>query len=193
MKLVNKILSHLPFMVLSREKVGMYALYMATLGNYPDLFAGKPHASQLKEPMEYEVPEAYKQADPKFAKLIEVGERYIGYPYVWGGDSPETSFDCSGFISWIFKESGVRDVGRLGATSLYDVCMPIEPEEARPGDLIFFQGTLGDGVAGNDGITHVALYVGDGYILNCGNPISYADLSCAYWQKHFYGFGRIYE
>lgn len=82
MKLVNKILSHLPFMVLSREKVGMYALYMATLGNYPDLFAGKPHASQLKEPMEYEVPEAYKQADPKFAKLIEAGERYIGYPYV---------------------------------------------------------------------------------------------------------------
>ena len=192
-KLVNKILSHLPFMVLSREKVGMYALYMATLGNYPDLFAGKPHASQLKEPMEYEVPEAYKQADPKFAKLIEVGERYIGYPYVWGGDSPETSFDCSGFISWIFKESGVRDVGRLGATSLYGVCTPIEPEEARPGDLIFFQGTLGDGVAGNDGITHVALYVGDGYILNCGNPISYADLSRAYWQEHFYGFGRMYE
>ena len=192
-KLVNKILSHLPFIVLSREKVGMYALYMATLGNYPDLFAGKPHASQLKEPMEYEVPEAYKQADPKFAKLIEAGERYIGYPYVWGGDSPETSFDCSGFISWIFKESGVRDVGRLGATSLYGVCTPIEPEEARPGDLIFFQGTLGDGVAGNDGITHVALYVGDGYILNCGNPISYADLSRAYWQEHFYGFGRMYE
>ena len=192
-KLVNNMLSHLPFMVLSREKVGMYALYMATLGNYPDLFAGKPHASQLKEPMEYEVPEAYKQADPKFAKLIEAGERYIGYPYVWGGDSPETSFDCSGFISWIFKESGVRDVGRLGATSLYGVCTPIEPEEARPGDLIFFQGTLGDGVAGNDGITHVALYVGDGYILNCGNPISYADLSRAYWQEHFYGFGRMYE
>ena len=172
---------------------GVFALYMATLGNYPDLFAGKPHASQLKEPMEYEVPEAYKQADPKFAKLIEAGERYIGYPYVWGGDSPETSFDCSGFISWIFKESGVRDVGRLGATSLYGVCTPIEPEEARPGDLIFFQGTLGDGVAGNDGITHVALYVGDGYILNCGNPISYADLTRAYWQEHFYGFGRMYE
>ena len=172
-KLVNNMLSHLPFIVLSREKVGMYALYMATLGNYPDLFAGKPHASQLKEPMEYEVPEAYKQADPKFAKLIEVGEQYIGYPYVWGGDGPETSFDCSGFISWIFKESGVRDVGRLGATSLYGVCTPIEPEEARPGDLIFFQGTLGDGVAGNDGITHVALYVGDGYILNCGDPIWY--------------------
>ena len=172
---------------------GVHALYMATLGNYPDLFAGKPHASQLKEPMEYEVPEAYKQADPKFAKLIEVGERYIGYPYVWGGDSPETSFDCSGFISWIFKESGVRDIGRLGATSLYGVCTPIEPEDARPGDLIFFQGTLGDGVAGNDGITHVALYVGDGYILNCGNPISYADLSRAYWQEHFYGFGRMYE
>ena len=192
-KLENKNLSHLPVVSMSHHTMGMYALYMATLGNYPDLFAGKPHASQLKEPMEYEVPEAYKQADPKFAKLIEVGERYIGYPYVWGGDSPETSFDCSGFISWIFKESGVRDVGRLGATSLYGVCTPIEPEEARPGDLIFFQGTLGDGVAGNDGITHVALYVGDGYILNCGNPISYADLSRAYWQEHFYGFGRMYE
>ncbi len=188
-KLVNNILSHLPFIVLSREKVGMVCAVHGGAGNYPDLFAGKPHASQLKEPMEYEVPEAYKQADPKFAKLIEVGERYIGYPYVWGGDSPETSFDCSGFISWIFKESGVRDVGRLGATSLYGVCTPIEPEEARPGDLIFFQGTLGDGVAGNDGITHVALYVGDGYILNCGNPISYADLSRAYWQEHFYGLG----
>ena len=87
----------------------------------------------------------------------------------------------------------MRDVGRLGATSLYGVCTPIEPEDARPGDLIFFQGTLGDGVAGNDGITHVALYVGDGYILNCGNPISYADLSRAYWQEHFYGFGRMYE
>ena len=192
-RLENKDLSHLPVVSMSHHTMGMYALYMATLGNYPDLFAGKPHASQLKEPMEYEVPEAYKQADPKFAKLIEAGERYIGYPYVWGGDSPETSFDCSGFISWIFKESGVRDVGRLGATSLYGVCTPIEPEEARPGDLIFFQGTLGDGVAGNDGITHVALYVGDGYILNCGNPISYADLSRAYWQEHFYGFGRMYE
>ena len=172
----------------------MYALYMSTLGNRSDLFPSSWYVDKYitTPPEDYEIPAEYL-SDERFAALITEAEKYLGYPYVWGGDSPETSFDCSGFISWIFKESGVRDVGRLGATSLYGVCTPIEPEEARPGDLIFFQGTLGDGVAGNDGITHVALYVGDGYILNCGNPISYADLSRAYWQEHFYGFGRMYE
>ena len=191
-KLVNKNLSHLPFLVLSREQVGIYAMYMSTLGNMPDLFAGNPHASELKDPMLYDVPEEYLTADPSFAKLIAEAEKYIGYPYVWGGDSPETSFDCSGFISWIFVQTGVRNVGRLGATGLYGACTPIQPEEARPGDLIFFSGTLGDGVDGNDGITHVGLYVGDGMMIHCGNPISYADLSRTYWQQHFYGFGRMY-
>ena len=137
--------------------------------------------------MEYEVPEAYKQADPKFAKLIEAGERYIGYPYVWGGDSPETSFDCSGFVSYVFTNSGVRNVGRLGATSLYGACRKITPEEAKPGDLVFFEKTI----SGVDGITHCGIYVGDGFMLHCGSPIGYADLRDSYWQQHFFGYGRL--
>lgn len=191
-KLVNKNLSHLPFMVLSRQQVGLYAMYMSTLGNMPELFAGDPHASELKEPTLYDVPEETLDADPQFAALIEEAEKYIGYPYVWGGDSPDTSFDCSGFISWVFTQTGVRNTGRLGATGLYNACEEIQPEEARPGDLIFFTGTLGEGEDGNDGVTHVGLYVGDGMMLHCGNPISYADLSRSYWQEHFYGFGRLY-
>ena len=192
--LENFNLSHVPVYIMSEEQLGMYATYMATLGNRPDLFPGSGYIGKYVEGSytDYDIPPEALD-DEVFAAIIKEAEKYLGYPYVWGGSSPSTSFDCSGFISWIFKESGVRDVGRLGATSLYSVCTPIEPEEARPGDLIFFQGTLGDGVAGNDGITHVALYVGDGYILNCGNPISYADLSRAYWQEHFYGFGRMYE
>lgn len=190
-KLTNKNLSYLPFHVLSHEQVGLYALYMATLGNMPDLFASNPDASRLKDPMLYDVPEEYLAADPDFAKLIEEAEKYLGYPYVWGGSEPYTSFDCSGFISWIFTETGVRNIGRLGATGLYGACSPVEPENARPGDLIFFTGTLGDGVDGNDGITHVGLYVGDGMMIHCGNPISYADLSEPYWPQHFYGFGRL--
>lgn len=190
--MTNKNLSHLPFHVLSHAQVGIYALYMSTLGNMPDLFAGNPHASVLKEPMLYDVPEETLAADPNFAALIEEAEKYIGYPYVWGGSEPDTSFDCSGFISWIFTETGVCNIGRLGATGLYNACEEIQPEEARPGDLIFFTGTLGEGEDGNDGITHVGLYVGDGMILHCGDPISYADLSRTYWQEHFYGFGRLY-
>lgn len=192
-KVKNKILSHLPCVMLSHEKLGMYAVYMATLGNAPELFAGKPHASQLKDPLEHDVPEEYKEADPQFAKLIEEAERYLGYPYVWGGDDPSTSFDCSGFVSWIFNATGVANVGRLGATGLYNACRTITEEEARPGDLIFFSGTLGEGVDGNEGITHVGLYVGDGMMIHCGSPISYADLSRTYWQEHFHGYGRLYE
>ena len=187
-KLVNNMLSHLPFMVLNREKVGMYALYMSTLGNMPDLFAGKPHASQLKDPLLYDVPEEYKQADPQFGKLIEEAEKYLGFPYVWGGSSPDTSFDCSGFVSYVFTNSGVYNTGRLGATGLYGICQKITADEARPGDLIFFEGTMGEDVGG---ITHVGLYVGDNMMIHCGNPITYADLTRSYWQQHFYGFGRI--
>lgn len=190
-KLVNKNLSHLPVYSMSRTNMGLYALYMSTLGNMPDLFRGNPYASELKDPLPYDIPEEYLIADEKFARLIEEAEQYIGYPYVWGGSSPDTSFDCSGFISYVFTNSGVYDTGRLGATGLHGICRQITPEEARPGDLIFFEGTLGEGVDGNDGITHVGLYVGDGMMLHCGNPISYADLSRSYWQQHFYGYGRI--
>ena len=187
-KLENKNLSHQPVYSMSREKMGLYALYMSTLGNMPDLFAGKPHASQLKDPLLYDVPEEYKQADPQFGKLIEEAEKYLGFPYVWGGASPDTSFDCSGFVSYVFTNSGVYNTGRLGATGLYGICQKITADEARPGDLIFFEGTMGEDVGG---ITHVGLYVGDNMMIHCGNPITYADLTRSYWQQHFYGFGRI--
>ena len=181
-------LSHLPFYVLSREGVGRYAMYISVLGMREDLFRGNPYASTLREPGEYDIP-ADVMEDETFRRLIEEAEKYIGYPYVWGGDSPETSFDCSGFISYVFAASGVRDVGRLGATSLYGRCMPIAPQEARPGDLIFFEGTI----SGEEGITHVGLYVGGNHMLHCGSPIGYADLTDSYWQNHFYGYGRLYE
>ena len=181
-------LSHLPFYVLSREGVGRYAMYISVLGMREDLFRGNPYASTLREPGEYDIP-AYVMEDETFRRLMEEAEKYIGYPYVWGGDSPETSFDCSGFISYVFAASGVRDVGRLGATSLYGRCTPIAPQEARPGDLIFFEGTI----SGEEGITHVGLYVGGNHMLHCGSPIGYADLTDSYWQNHFYGYGRLYE
>ena len=181
-------LSHLPFYVLSREGVGRYAMYISVLGMREDLFRGNPYASTLREPGEYDIP-ADVMEDETFRRLIEEAEKYIGYPYVWGGDSPETSFDCSGFISYVFAASGVRDVSRLGATSLYGRCTPIAPQEARPGDLIFFEGTI----SGEEGITHVGLYVGGNHMLHCGSPIGYADLTDSYWQNHFYGYGRLYE
>lgn len=181
-------ISHLPFYVLSREGVGRYAMYISVLGMREDLFRGNPYASTLREPGEYAIP-ADVMEDETFRRLMEEAEKYIGYPYVWGGDSPETSFDCSGFISYVFAASGVRDVGRLGATSLYGRCTPIAPQEARPGDLIFFEGTI----SGEEGITHVGLYVGGNHMLHCGSPIGYADLTDSYWQNHFYGYGRLYE
>ena len=117
------------------------------------------------------MPEEYKQADPQFGKLIEEAEKYLGFPYVWGGSSPDTSFDCSGFVSYVFTNSGVYNTGRLGATGLYGICQKITADEARPGDLIFFEGTMGEDVGG---ITHVGLYVGDNMMIHCGNPIQYA-------------------
>ena len=183
-------LSHAPVYIMSREKMGLYALYMSTLGNMPDLFAGNPHASQLKEPLRYDVPQELLDADPQFALLVEEANKRLGYPYVWGGYDPTTSFDCSGFISWLFTSTGVNNIGHMGATSLYGYSDPVRPEDARPGDVIFFQGTMGDDVGG---ITHCGLYVGNNMMIHCGNPCSYADLTDSYWQQHFYGFGRLYD
>ena len=186
--LENKILSHLPVYSMSHHTMGMYALYMSTLGNMPELFAGNAHASHLREPGKYDVPEETLAADPQFARIMEEAQKYIGYPYVWGGASPETSFDCSGFVSWVYTESGVYNTGRLGATGLYGICKKITPEQAQPGDLVFFEGTMGDAA---DGITHVGIYVGGNHMLHCGSPIGYADLTESYWRKHFYAFGRV--
>ena len=119
------------------------------------------------------------------AKVTEGFEQYIGYPYVWGGSSPSTSFDCSGFISWVINHSG-WNVGRLGAQGLYNICTPVSSSQAKPGDLVFFVGTYD-----TPGVSHVGLYVGNSVMLHCGDPISYTNLNSNYWQSHFYSFGRL--
>ena len=185
-KLENFDLSHLPIYILTEEQMGFYAAYMQTLGNRPDLFpnGSYPHASTPKEPTYYEIPpEALK--DEAFAAMIAEAEKYVGYPYVWGGSSPSTSFDCSGFISWVINHSG-WNVGRQTAQGLYNICTPVSPEQAKPGDLVFFVGTY-DTV----GMSHVGLYVGNSVMLHCGDPISYTNLNSSYWQQHFYCYGRL--
>ena len=185
-KLENFDLSHLPIYILTEEQMGFYAAYMQTLGNRPDLFpnGSYPHASTPKEPTYYEIPpEALK--DATFAAMMAEAEKYVGYPYVWGGSSPSTSFDCSGFVSWVINHSG-WDVGRLGAQGLCNICTPVSPEQAKPGNLVFFVGTYD-----TPGVSHVGIYVGNSVMLHCGDPISYTNLNSSYWQQHFYCYGRL--
>lgn len=182
--LENFDLSHLPIYIMGEEQVGLYALYMSTLGNRPDLFAGHPSASGLKQPTYYDIPPEALE-DDVFASIIKEAEKYLGYPYVWGGSSPKTSFDCSGFVSWVINHSG-WDVGRLGAQGLYNICTPVSGAQAKPGDLIFFVGTYD-----TPGVSHVGIYVGDGMMIHCGSPISYASVNTNYWQSHFYSYGRL--
>ena len=184
--LENFNLSHLPVYIMDEETLSAYSLYMSTLGNRPDLFSGSqyPHASTLKEPTYYDVPPEALE-DEQFAAMLKEAEKYIGYPYVWGGSSPSTSFDCSGFISWVINHSG-WNVGRLGAQGLYNICTPVSSSQAKPGDLVFFVGTYD-----TPGVSHVGLYVGNSVMLHCGDPISYTNLNSNYWQSHFYSFGRL--
>ena len=186
--LKNKILSHAPVYTMSRENMGLYSLYMSTHGNMDGLFHG-PHCSTLKDPLEYDVSQELLDADPKFALLIEEANKRLGYPYVWGGYTPDTSFDCSGFVSWLFTSTGVRNIGHAGAKGLYSMCRKISPEEALPGDVIFFQGTI----EGDEGITHCGLYVGNGMMVHCGSPCTYASIEYSYYRQHFFAFGRMYE
>lgn len=181
----NEDLSHLPIYIMSEEKVGMYAIYMSTLGNRPDLFAGYPNASTLVEYPKYDIPEEYL-ADETFAAIIEEAEKYLGYPYVWGGSNPTTSFDCSGFVSWVLTNSGVLNTGRLGAQGLYNICTPVSASNAKPGDLVFFVGTYD-----TPGVSHVGIYVGDGMMIHAGNPIHYSTINTPYYREHFYAFGRL--
>ena len=184
--LKNADLSHLPVYLMSEKQLSLYAAYMQTLGNRQDLFpsGSYPNASTVKEPTYYEIPpEALK--DEAFAAMIAEAEKYVGFPYVWGGSSPSTSFDCSGFISWVVNHSG-WNVGRQTAQGLYSLCIPVSPEQARPGDLVFFVGTYDTA-----GMSHVGLYVGNSVMLHCGNPISYTNLNSSYWQQHFYCYGRL--
>ena len=181
--LENKNLSHLPVYVLSEDQMSRYAIYMATLGNRPDLFPGSEYVGKYTEtPEGYEVPGEYLD-DETFAAMLSEAQKYIGYPYVWGGSSPSTSFDCSGYVSWVINHSG-WNVGRLGAQGLYNICTPTS--NPQPGDLVFFKGTYD-----TPGVSHCGIYVGDGRMLHCGDPIGYANLNTSYWQSHFYAYGRL--
>ena len=176
-------LSHLPIYIMGEDKVSRYSLYMATLGNRPDLFPGSSYVGKYTNPPEgYEVPGEYLD-DETFAAMLSEAEKYLGYPYVWGGSSPATSFDCSGFVSWVVNHSG-WNVGRLGAQGLYNICT--RTSSPRPGDLVFFKGTYD-----TPGVSHCGIYVGDGMMIHCGDPISYANLNSSYWQAHFYAYGRL--
>ena len=184
-KLENFDLSHVPVYIMGEETLSLYATYMSTLGNREDLFPSSSYVTKYTNPpATYDIP-ASALEDETFAALITEAEKYIGYPYVWGGSNPNTSFDCSGFVSWALTESGVCNTGRLGAQGLYNISTPVSSANARPGDLIFFVGTYD-----TPGVSHVGIYVGGGKMLHCGDPIQYADINTSYWQSHFYAFGR---
>ena len=182
--LENFNLSHVPVYMMSEEQLSRYALYMATLGNRPDLFPQSGYVPKYTNPPpKHDVPEAYL-ADETFAAILVEAEKYVGFPYVWGGSNPNTSFDCSGFVSYVYNQCG-WDFGRLGAQGLYNIST--RTNNPKPGDLVFFTGTYD-----TPGVSHVGIYVGDGWMLDCGDPIHYSNLNTNYWQSHFYAYGKLY-
>ena len=182
--LENFDLSHVPVYMMGEDQLSLYATYMSTLGNRPDLFPSSGYVNKYIEnpPTAWEIPAEYL-TDERFNTLITEAEKYLGYPYVWGGSSPSTSFDCSGFVSYVLTNSGLCNTGRLGAQGLYNISTPVS--DPQPGDLVFFVGTYD-----TTGVSHVGIYVGDGMMLHCGDPIQYSNLNTSYWQSHFYAYGR---
>lgn len=184
--LKNKDISVIAEGSLTEEQYKMFAVYMETQGNKPYLFEGNIYAPTKGEYTDYDIP-PNALTDPAFASLIKEAEKYLGFPYVWGGSSPSTSFDCSGFVTWVLRESGVYNISRTTAQGIFNQSAKIPPSEARPGDIIFFTGTY----ASTGAVSHVGIYVGDGMMIHCGNPIQYASVNSTYWKDHFYAYGRL--
>ena len=184
--LKNKDISILAANNLTDEQYKMFGVYMETQGNKPYLFEGNIYAPNKGEYTDYDIPPD-ALTDPDFAALINEAEKYLGYPYVWGGSSPSTSFDCSGFVCWVLNQSGVYPMSRTTAQGIFNQCAIIPPSEARPGDIIFFTGTY----ASSGAVSHVGIYVGNGMMIHCGNPIQYASVNSTYWTGHFYAYGRL--
>ena len=187
-KLENFNLSHVPVYIMSQDQLSLYAMYMATLGNRPDLFGGLEYIGKYytADYEKYEIPPEALE-DAQFAAIIKEAEKYLGYPYVWGGSTPATSFDCSGFVSYVYNNCGVGwSFGRLGASGLLGICTRVSAANLRPGDLVFFQGTYDTA-----GASHVGIYVGNDMMLHCGDPIQYTSLNSNYWQSHFLAYGRL--
>ena len=176
---------------LTDDQLERYEVTLECRGNRDDLFAGIAFATpdgagSSGEYQDYDIP-GEALTDEKFRKMITEAEKYLGYPYVWGGSSPRTSFDCSGFVSWVINHCGNGwNVGRQTANGLMGKCDIIPKSEAKPGDLIFFQKTYN-----TSGASHVGIYVGNGMMIHCGNPISYASIETNYWRQHYYCMGRI--
>ena len=170
------------------DQSGRYTLYNTTYGNRNYLFdtATLPTYTGDEGGFGYEIP-AEALTDESFARMIAEAEKYLGFPYVWGGSSPSTSFDCSGFVCWVINNCGNGwNVGRTTANGLRSHCAYVSPEEAKPGDLIFFQGTYN-----TTGASHVGIYVGNGMMIHCGDPVQYTSVQTSYWQSHFLAYGRI--
>ena len=205
-KILNILLKNKGFDTVARKNMnqkqtGRYDAYNMTYGNRPELFgAGSPTYSGGTTGsigtgggsggsgggFQYDIP-SEALSDEKFAKMIKEAEKYLGMPYVWGGSSPSTSFDCSGFVCWVINNCGNGwNVGRTTANGLRGKCSYVSPGDAKPGDLIFFEKTYN-----TTGASHVGIYVGDGMMIHCGDPISYASINSNYWKSHFLGFGRI--
>ena len=186
--LVNKNLGHVITVSggMNEDQAERYAILLQTKGNKDYLFADDPYVSAGSDYLKYDIP-GEALTDQRFANMIREAEKYLGYPYVWGGSSPSTSFDCSGFVCYVIDHCGNGwNVGRTTAEGLRNYCKIIRPSDARPGDLIFFQNTYN-----TSGASHVGIYVGNGMMIHCGNPISYASVNTSYWQEHFYCYGRI--
>ena len=187
-ELENFNLSHVPIHIMSHDQLSMYAVYMSTLGNRPDLFSDSAYVNRYyhTEYEKYEIPpEAL--ADEQFAAVIAEAEKYLGFPYVWGGSSPDTSFDCSGFVSYVYNNCGLHwSFGRLGAEGLRSMSAYVSPVNAQPGDLIFFEKTYDTSSA-----SHVGIYVGNNMMIHCGDPIQYTSIDTSYWRSHFLQFGRL--
>lgn len=186
-QVTNKGMDAIAFASLNEDQKRHYQIYQASLGNRSYLFGDRILAGNVAGGgMSYDIPpEAL--TDERFANMIHEAEKYLGYPYVWGGASPSTSFDCSGFVSWVINHCGNGwNYGRLTADGLRGICTYVSPGDAKPGDLIFFQGTYN-----TSGASHVGIYVGNGMMIHCGNPIQYASIETNYWQQHFMCFGRL--
>ena len=187
-KILNVTLTNSGFTTtLNADQQELYNIYLASKGNRDYLFADDIYSNVTQSPYnDYEIPSA-ALSDETFRKLITEAEKYLGYPYVWGGSSPSTSFDCSGFVCWVFKNSGVYPLSRTTAQGIFNQCTAVRPAEAKPGDIIFFTGTYNSGSP----VSHVGIYVGNGMMIHCGNPIQYASVNSSYWSSHFYAYGRL--
>ena len=170
---------------LDEEQKERYTATLSLKGNKPYLFGSDIYANESAGE-DYDIP-GEALADPDFAALIAEAEKYLGFPYVWGGSSPSTSFDCSGFVCYVYTHSGVHNLPRTTAQGIYNQCAHIPMSEAKPGDIIFFTGTYNS----PGPVSHVGIYVGNNMMIHCGSPIQYARTDSSYWSQHFYAIGRL--